>query len=350
MPHFDPNSTKAHLTHGFKTGLATILSFVVANAIGLKFGYWAAISAVIVMQNNVADSMQMCWYRLTGTALGALIGVATILVFPETPVMTMTGVFLSVGFCAYMTRYDTRYRMAALTVSIVVLASLGETGRVTFGLFRVAEIALGVACAFLVSVLVFPQRAGAVLRARFAERFTACADLYMRIMNGFLSLQEHLDAEPLHRLREDILADREFLRKVQRHERHLYREDTELLELKMRTLEECGAHLQAMLDALNNLPGKGYEIVMESEMRELSEASAEIMRRIGAGRVPDGARLEAALDASEARLTKLREDGLTRRFYLQKLLQFFAFYHGAQFMGQDLWRYAGHPAVLREAR
>lgn len=57
-------------------------------------------------------------------------------------------VFITTGFCAYMTRYDVRYRMAAITVCIVVLASIGEPNRVVFSLYRVLEIGIGVFCAF----------------------------------------------------------------------------------------------------------------------------------------------------------------------------------------------------------
>ena len=59
MAVIDPNSHPAMLRHGLKTGVAAVLAYAVASFFNLKYGYWAALSAVIVMQVYVADSVQM---------------------------------------------------------------------------------------------------------------------------------------------------------------------------------------------------------------------------------------------------------------------------------------------------
>lgn len=349
IPFIPPDSVRAHLIHGLKTGLAAAMAFAVAELLQLHFAYWASLSAVIVMQINVADSVQMCWYRFSGTAVGAVIGVLVIWLFPETTSMTYLGLFLSVGFCAYMTRYNTRYKMAAITVTIVVLASLGSEGRIEYGLFRVLEIAIGVGSAFLVSVLLLPQRVGVALDKRLSDRFTQCGGLYHEVMEGFLSLQSHMDPARLEALTEGVRDDRTLFHKVLKHERMIYHDDTTLLGLRLRTLEKCTAHIQAMLDALNSHEGKGYEILMEPELRALTDATTEIMREAARGGLPHAARLAEALEACQDKLNELRDEGATKRFYLQKLTQFFAFYHGAYFMAHDMLRYANDPLLIKMA-
>lgn len=328
------------MRHGFKTGLAAVLSYWLAEYFGFKFGYWAAISAVIVMQMNVADSLQMGWYRFTGTAVGAVIGVFAILAFPDTLPMHLLSLFVSVAFCAYMTRYNARYRMAAITVCIVVLASYGQPQPVMFGLFRVLEITVGVGCAFIVSVTLWPQRVGEVLRQRLRAQFAEGARLYQLMMEAFIDSQKELDAGMLDGFNAGVLEDKTLYRKVASHERILYHDDVRLLSLKVDTLAKCAAHLRAMLHALNNTQGEGYDVIMKHELRTLAEATMEGMKAIGAGEVPCTEHLESALQACETRLAALRSEGATRRFYLQKLLQFFAFYHSIQFMAQDLLHYA----------
>ncbi|WP_449242040.1 FUSC family protein, partial [Desulfovibrio sp.] len=224
------NSTQAHIHHGVKTGLAAVLAYVAADWLRLPFGYWAAISAVIVMQVSVADSIRMCWYRFSGTAVGAAIAAVAILAFPANRPMTILALFLSVAFCAYMTRYNARYRMAAITTVIVFLASLGQPERLVFGMERVLEIALGVSCAFVVSVALWPQRAGDVLRERLRRQFTALADLYGDVLDAFLNRQSMLSLDPLERLERDVAADRGLLKSVRHHERLLYRDDTAALD------------------------------------------------------------------------------------------------------------------------
>lgn len=76
----DLDSHRAMLRHGLKTGIAAVLAFALADLLHLKYGYWASLSSVIVMQVYVADSVQMCLYRFIGTAVGAVIGMIAILV------------------------------------------------------------------------------------------------------------------------------------------------------------------------------------------------------------------------------------------------------------------------------
>lgn len=343
MPFLDPDSHQAMLRHGIKTGIAAVLAYGIAHLFQLKYGYWAALSAVIVMQVYVADSVQMCLYRFSGTAVGAVIGAVAILIFPETPVMTVLALFLSVTFCAYMTRYNARYRMAAITVCVVVLAGTGQEDRLVFGMFRVVEIGVGVAAAFVVSVALWPVRAGTALKVRLRARFDDCARHYETIMNAFLAMQTGLDPHLLRGLQTDILEDRALFQKVLHHERRMYREDTDLLGLKVRTLEKCCAHLQTMLQALNSEQGQGYEILMECELKELAATTVDVMRCVAAGCGLQTGRLAHALEDAEARLRELRRDGATRRFHLQKLVQFFAFYHSAQSMGRDILLYGQNP-------
>ncbi len=73
--------TTGHTRHGVKVGLASVLAYYLSGQVGLPYAYWAVITTVIVMQMHVADSIQMCLYRFTGTAIGAVIGIAAILIF-----------------------------------------------------------------------------------------------------------------------------------------------------------------------------------------------------------------------------------------------------------------------------
>jgi uncharacterized membrane protein YgaE (UPF0421/DUF939 family) len=291
------------------------------------------------MQVHVADSIRMCLYRFSGTAVGAFIGIVAIVLFPENRPMTLLALFLSVGFCAYMTRYSEKYRMAAITVCIVVMASIGEESRLVFGMLRVVEIGVGVLCAFVISIVLWPMRAGDALRTRLRERFNAYAEAYKTLMDAFLSLQLEIDPQLVHRLDRDIREDRALYLKIVRHERWVYNENVDLLGRKMGTLEACSTCLQTMLHALNSVDGKGYEIIMEKELRELVAATLTVMSTIGSGGLPRLDELSHALDQAETRLLELREGGATRRFHLQKLVQFFAFYHGAHSMGKAILRY-----------
>jgi len=66
------NITAIHMIHGLKTALAGVLAYSITLFFNMEFGYWAVISTVIVMQIYVAEKMEMCLYRLSGTIIGAI--------------------------------------------------------------------------------------------------------------------------------------------------------------------------------------------------------------------------------------------------------------------------------------
>jgi uncharacterized membrane protein YgaE (UPF0421/DUF939 family) len=103
------SKVSTNLIHGFKTALAAVLAYYITAILSLDFGYWAVISAVIVMQVYVADSVEMCFYRFSGTLVGAALGVVVLLVIPKTAFFTGVALFVTVGICSFLTRFSTRY-------------------------------------------------------------------------------------------------------------------------------------------------------------------------------------------------------------------------------------------------
>lgn len=355
MPFADLESTKAHLRHGIKTGLACVLSYVLTLAFHLDYGYWAVLSTVIVMQINVADSIQMCWYRFTGTFIGALFGVSALLLFPPTPLFTALSIFIVAGICAYLTRYNARFRMAAITAVIVMLASSGEGlgyyDRVLFGAYRVMEIAVGVGSAFVVSVAVWPVASGAALRRRLEEHFTHCAEAYNTLTEAFLSKQRNAPDDLLVPLEKEMKDNRALLSKALRHERLIFNSDTALLALQVEMLERCLHHLHVTLAAVNaipDVPGQGFTIIMEEEIRALVTNSKATMSALGRGQMPDVAPLKMSMKQAHTRLEALRGEGVTKRFHLRKLLQVMSFLNNIQSLAEDLLRGVERMEELRK--
>jgi uncharacterized membrane protein YccC len=98
--------------------------------------------------------------RLGGTIAGACCGVAVALALPRSgPVAT--GLALSVGLLpvAVLTAFKPAYRVAPVTVVIVVLAYAGQQRALDSALLRTAEIMLGSIVAFVVALTVLPSRA-----------------------------------------------------------------------------------------------------------------------------------------------------------------------------------------------
>lgn len=336
MPSISNILSGSHVRHGIKVGLASALAYFISDLVGLPYAFWAVVSTVIVMQMHVADSIDMCFYRFTGTAIGAVIGTLAILVFPPTPFFTLLGIFIATGLCAYLTRYNARFRMAAITVGIVYLTSLGSASdeRVLFALFRVLEIGVGVACAFVVSVAVWPHRTGAALRERLEDQFDRLADCYSILMGNFVSRQKKVDPDMLFELVAEAQKNREMFHKVFVTERRFFRDDTRLLSLQVSVLNSVLERLQAMPILLNEVDGVGYDIIMAPELMELTRATVVALRDVGQGKSHDPTRLRKAVAVIEPRFIELRRQGVTERFGAQRMFQVLGFINGSQHLGE----------------
>nr|WP_287410720.1 FUSC family protein [Pseudodesulfovibrio sp.] len=324
----------SHIRHGIKVGVASVLAYVVSGFVGVPYAYWAVITTVIVMQVHVADSIHMCLYRFTGTAIGAGMGILLILIFPATPMYTLMGIFVGTGVCAYLTRYNVRFRMAAITVAIVYLTSLTDEHRILFTLSRVAEIGVGVSCAFLVSVILWPRRAGAALRERLEHQYGQLAVRYTLLMNNFLSLQQKTDPDLFDDFAGTTEKNKEMFHKVFSMERRFFRDDVNLLSTQVSVFRSVLERLQAMLTLLNQVEGVGFDIILAPELTELTRSTTTALRAIGMGVPHDTKRLEEAVTNIEIRFIELRRQGVTSRFGAQRLFQVLGFISSAQHLGE----------------
>lgn len=327
-----------HIIHGFKTATAAVLAFALTTALNLEFGYWAVISTVIVMQVYVADSVEMCLYRFSGTMIGALLGVLVILVLPKTPLFIGIALFLTIGICSFLTRYKSRYRMAAITVVIVIMTGLQTQNAWVFGLSRVLEICIGILCAFAVSVLVFPQRKLDVLRAKLEKQARACADNCRALVKAFIARQQNVEELPITALANDIWDNHALLEQIHRHESLIYSKKFDArFAHKVAVINRCVEHLRNMVRTLNALDDEGYDIIMARELENIAEISGKALvlfvKNESLGVEEDLARAVAELNA---KLLDIRKEGLIRRFDSQKLVQVFSFYSSLLYFADDI--------------
>lgn len=330
------------LKHGFKVGLASLLTYASALAIGLPSPYIGVVTAVIVLQAYVADSLQMAAYRMSGTLVGALISVLILAVNPGGDAYTGLLLFLSLAFCGFLTSYAPQFRMAAITVSIVFLMGVHSDDWTAVAIDRVVEIALGIACAVLVSLVVWPQRSSALLRETLGKYFREAGRRTVAMSGQFLETQRAgaaFDAS----LDALLVKARDLATKAIAQEARFYpRAHQDGLSL-MTTAERIHGGLHAMASALATESGEPERFIMEPELRKLVQAIEAALLSLAdsaeSGRSSERTEtVRAALNHADVRLMELRSLGTTRRFELVKLSQFYAFYHSLRRVGEALVR------------
>ncbi len=140
--------------------LAALLAYLGTALVGLHHGYWAVITCLIIVQGSLGATIGAGIMRLAGTAAGVVLGGFGVLLLrlglPEWGVLLIV-----IAPAAVLVASKPVFRFAPFTAALVLL--LAGTGDFGFALDRVAEIGLGCGIGVLVSLLVLPERATAVL-------------------------------------------------------------------------------------------------------------------------------------------------------------------------------------------
>ncbi len=333
----------SQVRHGLKTGLAVIVAYVVTHIFGLEMWQWAVVSAVVAMQMTVADAIQSGVNRITGTIMGAALGMGILTILPYGEIWLGVALWVGSAICASLSQYSPRYTMAALTVVVVLLAGADSTNTLSVGLGRMLEIAVGVGSALLISVVLWPIRLIDGLRRDLASQYVECAIHLNALVSAFLDRQRAMDFHMLESLADKAWQNHEMFLRVTKHESVVFQYDHNVLKVQVRTLDRAISHLKPMLEALNDYesPTGGFDVIMAPELRRLADSVMATLRHLGgstpAAPVPDLVRtLTELVDMTEKRLDVLRKEGATNRLTLHQMLQFYTFFHSLRGLATDL--------------
>lgn len=186
------------LLHAARTTLAAGLCWGLARWLGLHEGYWAAISAIIVLQSNFGSTLSASRDRLLGTLIGSLFGFSFSL-FWTLPWNYLLALVASISLCGVL-GFRSSSRLAGVTVSIIMLVGAGSHWTLAFD--RVVEVVLGILVALAVSTFVFPDRARLRLRDGLAQEFLLLGGFFEAILEGFRGVP----SPGLPAAREEVLA------------------------------------------------------------------------------------------------------------------------------------------------
>ena len=143
--------------------IAAVLAFVAAWAFALPEGYWAVISAIVVMQSSLGGTLGASLDRLMATVAGAMVGAACVSLRGRTPLPEVLVMTLAVGPTALLAALRPSFRLAPITAVIVLVGAPPGAGLLT-AFHRVVEIALGCVIGALTAHLVLPDRARVAIK------------------------------------------------------------------------------------------------------------------------------------------------------------------------------------------
>jgi uncharacterized membrane protein YccC len=351
-------------THAFKTGLAAAIAAALYLALNLPHGFWAVVSAVVVMQANIGASFKASWARLVGTALGAFIGACLAAAgnafgppglhpgSTELGGMMLSAAFAGLGvaltgaICVLFKLRDA-YRLAGVTCAIVLLVF--HAGPWESALHRTIDVSIGIVVALAVTVFVLPSHA----RLRMAEKLGE-----VLLKAGELCLELTQCYQTCHYPALEISEKRDAMKQSFRDARQLLAEartepgaDEVTLNARFTRVERVLEHVLSLDEAARSSDATPGDAPIERADEFHRQAAPEIGALAIAinsaceraatdlvARKPEAyvSPTVAALEKLNARLLDLRQAGASRKLPLEEIARFYSFVEALKALARDV--------------
>ncbi|GAB7081411.1 FUSC family protein [Megalodesulfovibrio paquesii] len=331
LPRLDPIMAR----HALRTALASVITLLLVDVFSFPQGYWAVISAVIVMQSNLGRALKSGLSRVQGTFIGALLGAITLSVAGANSVSLGIGVFLTIFVCAYFMGLHESFRLAAVTASIVILLGRGSEHPFILGMDRFLEISLGVGVAMAVSMFVLPFRARNSLRLGVRSAMEASGQ-FVAVLLGHC-LERQYDDKAIAALKNacvrEVMQLRPALADAAREPGGLG-EGGQILSTLATSLDRLMEDFQAMEHAARELADEALHLEMRPDLAALSRsmqagltAAAACLNEHGIRRHdlrPQMEALENTLHSVDNAMEGIRARQVARRHPLTEVTHFFS--------------------------
>jgi uncharacterized membrane protein YgaE (UPF0421/DUF939 family) len=146
----------AVVVHSARTGVATLVSLLVARLFHLPEVYWAPITTIVITQSSLGAAWEVSWQRFVGTLIGASLGAIVASYFVPNALIFGVCVFVLGLLCAAVRTDRSAYRFGGVTLAIVLLPPHVRSPWIA-AFHRSAEVPIGIGVALIFAV-VWPEK------------------------------------------------------------------------------------------------------------------------------------------------------------------------------------------------
>jgi uncharacterized membrane protein YccC len=332
---FSRAATAENARQAIKTAVAGLASMYVARLFHLPEGYWAAISALIVMQSNVGATLSASRTRLAGTAVGAVVGGAFVALWGD----SIPGFALAVAvafFLCFVLRLPDSQRLATVTVAIIMLIGR-PVSPWTVALHRFIEVSLGILIALVISLTLWPNHARRSLREGLATALMKLGELYQAVIGAAGS--GALDA--LNTQVSDVFRKNVDLLQNALQEAFGPMRERDSLALLAAQVERLRRAVETLEFALRDSAPGTYARRFDADLEQLHSTIAADFGWLGnsvrTGRGdPQWPDSTAAITVLDEKATAARESGATASHPLDEILRFYSLLLSSRNLVQEL--------------
>lgn len=320
-----------------KTAIAGVIAMYVTRLFHLPQGYWAAISALIVMQSNVGATLSASRTRLAGTAVGAVVGGAFTALLGDN--MLDFGLAVTVAFfLCFVLRLPDSQRLSTVTVAIIML--IGRSASVwVVAMHRFIEVSLGILIALVVSLTLWPNHARRSLREGLAAAVLKLGVLYQAVMSNSAQgpdALEALNAQVSDTFRTNAGLLENALQEAFGSTRE--RESLALLEAQVERIRRAVESVEvALRDGAADTYSRKFDADWEQTRKDAAAAFESLANSIRTGKLESqGPDLMAPISKLDAKAAAARKSGATTSYPLDEILRFYAQLLSSRTLAQEL--------------
>jgi uncharacterized membrane protein YccC len=313
-----------------KTAVAGLIALYITGLFHLPQGYWAAISALIVMQSNVGATLAASRTRLAGTAVGAVVGGIFMALFGTNMLAFALAVAIAFFVCDTL-RLAERQRLATVTVAIIMLIASAASAWVV-ALHRFSEVALGIVVALAVSLTLWPNHARRSVRRGLSDTLEKISELYRAVMRSYLT-QADVPVEALKASVSAAIGKNSALLENALQESFGPLKEREKLALVVHQVERIFHAVETLEFAVRDSASDKYFYNFKSGLEQLDDGIARALKMLSesfaagrnldkglGGEWPD---LAAIIGSIDEEATEARKAGTTMNYPLDEILRFY---------------------------
>lgn len=335
---------QAELRLALRVTIAGALAFAITRALDLPQGYWAAITAVVVMQASVGASLKAAIERFSGTVAGAIYGGLVSAFIPHDSALSLTlAIVVALFPLALLAAVNPSFRVAPVTSLIMLLPPTGQAlGPLATVIDRVAEITLGNIVGVVVSLFILPARAHTLMVEAAAKVVALNSELVSVLVAELLGASEgRASLQTLHPKIRSALKKAEAASDEAARERRSHLTDAADPEPLVRTLYRVRHDLVMIGRASTNpLPAPILErlgIALSALRDETCSLLLDLSKALKQRKPPpDAAAFQSALQAFVSETEALRSHALTSDLPYSSFGQVFALGFAFEHLRKDL--------------
>jgi uncharacterized membrane protein YccC len=310
---------RTQLILALRVTVAALSSLALAQALNLRLPLWAVLTSLIVTQMSLGRSVKVASDYLIGTLAGVAYGGTLAILIPHDSELALLGVLaLAVAPLAFVAAFRANFNVLPITAIIVLLVpTMQHVSPAVSAFDRVLEVTVGGIVGFIVSFVVFPSRAHALITDTAADTLVMVADALFELLKDYTSRP---DGSDLRRRNDRIAAALARLNATgteAEHERNA----------RLTSGPDTGPLLRTLLRLRHDIVilGRGAGCQLPDEvaqrlvpkLRQIADATGAFLREsavaLRARELPpqlDG--LECAFEAYAEELGTVRREGMTQ--------------------------------------